>query len=255
MMGAMGREHTSKVYEHELRTLSDKILLMGSLVEEMLRKSILALTTRDEALAMDAMRTDRRINRLECEVDELALKILATRQPVASDLRFITMSLKIVTDLERMGDLGVNICERVIELGEEPPMELPAGVRALATEAIDAVHGSLDALVARDVALATRILEQDDVIDEHYSTIFEGILRLMARDPTAIYRATRVQSIAKYLERVGDHAMNVAETVVFLVNGKDIRHHKRLADGASDLPGARTRGPGSHPPPGRKPSS
>jgi len=246
----MAREHTSKVYEQELRTLGDKILLMGTLVEEMITKGIDALGKRDSELARETMRMDRRINRLECEVDELALRILATRQPVASDLRFITMALKIVTDLERIGDLGVNICERVIELSEEPPLEVDCPINKLAEEAKVALHEALNALSARDVALATEILNEDDLIDQHYQEVFEAILRLMSREPTAVYRATRIQSVAKYLERIGDHAMNIAETVVFLVNGKDIRHWNRLHD---DGTFPRPRG-GSRPPPSNLPS-
>jgi phosphate transport system protein len=215
---------------------------MGSLVEEMVGKGEAALRTRDTPLAQATMRLDRRINRLECEVDELAMRILAIRQPVASDLRFITTALKIVTDLERVGDLCVNICERVIELNEEPPLQLaprapgaegpgpwgsegPVGdLTTLADEAIAVVHEALDALVARDVDKATALLQRDAAIDEHYARIFHHLLALMASDPASIYRATRVQSIAKYLERIADHAMNIAETVVFLVKGTDIRH-------------------------------
>jgi phosphate transport system protein len=233
--------HTSKIYEQELRVLREKLLLMGSLVEEMIGKGDAALRTRDTPLAQATMRLDRRINRLECEVDELAMRILAIRQPVASDLRFITTALKIVTDLERVGDLCVNICERVIELNEEAPLQLaprapgedarpwgpegPVGdLTSLADEAIAVLHDALDVLVARDVDKATALLQRDAAIDEHYAQIFHHLLDLMASDPGSIYRATRVQSIAKYLERIADHAMNIAETVVFLVKGTDIRH-------------------------------
>lgn len=227
-------QHTSKAYEHELRTLREKILHMGSLVEEMIHQGSLAMTTRDTALARSTIKLDRRINRLECEVDELAMRILATRQPVASDLRFITTSLKMVTDLERIGDLSVNICERVIELNEEPPLPPVQELGSLSDEVIAVVHDALDALVARDVDRATALLTRDEVIDDHYTRIFQEVLGIMARDPSAIYRATRVQSIAKYLERIADHAMNVAETVVFLVKGKDIRHWNRRTE--SDFP-------------------
>lgn len=226
--------HTSKNYEQELGTLREKLLLMGSLVEDMIAKGATALSTRDTPLAQSTMRLDRRINRLECEVDELAMRILATRQPVASDLRFITTALKIVTDLERIGDLCVNICERVIELNEEPPLPPVADLESLAGEAISVVHEALDVLVARDVDRARALLTRDDGIDEHYGRIFKDVLELMARDPKSVYRATRVQSIAKYLERIADHAMNVAETVVFLVKGTDIRHYNRKYD--SDAP-------------------
>jgi len=223
----MPSKHTSRVYEQELRTLQDKLLHMGSLVEEMIAKGVTALKSRDTALAQSTMRLDRRINRLECEVDELAMRILATRQPVASDLRFITTALKIVTDLERIGDLCVNICERVMELNEEPPLAPVGDLGGLGAEAGTVVHEALDALVARDVSRATSLLTRDESIDEQYGEIFENVLELMSRDPKSIYRATRVQSIAKYLERIADHAMNIAETVVFLVNGTDIRHWNR----------------------------
>src|SRR6185369_10655470 len=154
----------------------------------------------------------------------LAMRILATRQPVASDLRFITTALKIVTDLERVGDLCVNICERVVELNEEPPLAPLVDLASLADEAAALVHEALDVLVVRDVDRATALVARDAAIDEHYARIFKDLLELMAREPSAIYRATRVQSIAKYLERIADHATNVAETVVFLVQGTDIRH-------------------------------
>jgi len=230
----MASEHTSRVYEHELRTLREKVVLMGSLAEEMIQKGILALRTRDTELAQSTRRVDRHINRLECEVDELCLRILAMRQPVASDLRFITTALKIVTDLERVGDVGVNICERVIELNEEPPLPEVIDVSSLADESLGVLHEALDALVARDVERATALLQRDDMIDEHYGRIFKQVLAMMSRDPSAIYRATRIQSIAKYLERIGDHAMNIAETVVFLVKGTDIRHYNRRNDVNAD---------------------
>jgi phosphate transport system protein len=230
--------HTIRAYEQELRNLREKLLLMGSLVEEMIAKGVAALSGRDTPLAQATVRLDRRINRLECEVDELAMRILATRQPVASDLRFITTALKIVTDLERIGDLCVNICERVIELNEEPPLRPLGDLGGLADEATSVVHDALDALVARDVEKATKLLDRDAAIDEHYGRIFRDVLDLMAHEPAAVYRATRVQSIAKYLERIADHAMNIAETVVFLVKGTDIRHGNRKAGNGSTPPGA-----------------
>lgn len=233
--------HTSRVYEHELRSLRDKLLLMGGLVEQMIGKSMEALTRRDSALARETMKTDRRINELEIEIDDLCMRILAMRQPVASDLRFVTTALKIVTDLERIGDLGVNICERVAELGDAQPLESFGDLVGLADEATEVVHEALDALVHRDVERATVLLSRDEAIDAQYAAIFERLLALMTKDPSTIYRATRVQSVAKYLERIGDHAMNIAETVVFLVKGKDIRHRHRHAD--------------TTPPPGNEPLS
>ncbi|MEJ7729156.1 MAG: phosphate signaling complex protein PhoU [Polyangiaceae bacterium] len=231
----MMNEHTSKVYEHELSTLREKLVLMGSLAEEMTLKGIEAHDSRDSELAKNTLKIDRRINRLECEVDELCMRILAMRQPVASDLRFITTALKIVTDLERIGDLGVNICERVMELNDEPPLPPIPELNALADDAIGTVREAIDALVARDVERATELLARDDIIDERYARLFTHLLQMMSEDPSIIFRATRVQSIAKYLERIADHAMNIAEDVVFLVRGKDIRHPNKRGD--SEVPG------------------
>jgi phosphate transport system protein len=216
--------HTSKTYEHELRTLREKLLLMGSLGEEMIAKGMTALGKRDAELARATILVDRRIDRLECEADELAMRILATRQPVASDLRFLTAALKIVTDLERIGDLAVSICERVVELCDEPALPARIDLAGLADEAGSALHEALDALVAHDARHATELLRRDDAIDEHYGRIFGEVLRMMGDDPATIFRATRLQSVAKYLERIADHAMNVSETVIFVVQGRDIRH-------------------------------
>lgn len=242
----MASAHTSKVYEHELRTLREKLLHMGSLVEEMIRASIRALEAQDAELARRTLLVDRRINRLECEVDELCMRILATRQPVASDLRFVTIALKVVTDLERMGDLCVNICERVIELaGEEDALPGPAlgDVVRLADEAKGVVREALDAFVVRDVTRASELLGRDHVIDEHYARIFRDLLTQMSEHPSSVYRATRIQSIAKYLERIADHAMNVAETVIFLVQGRDVRHRgKRMDSDAPTPPSSGKRG-------------
>ncbi len=203
---------------------------MGGMVEDMVTKAMRALATRDSALARSTMKMDRRINHLECEIDELSMRILAMRQPVASDLRFVTTALKIVTDLERIGDLAANICERVAELNTQPPGPTNLDLGELADQATLVVHEALEALVHRDVEHAIELLGRDELIDAQYTRIFERLLALMAQDSTAIYRATRIQSIAKYLERIGDHATNIAETVVFLVKGKDIRHRHRWDD-------------------------
>lgn len=231
---AMASRHTSKVYEQELRTLRERLLLMGSLAEEMIQKSMRALKSRDAQLAMETRRVDRHINRLECEVDEMCLRVLATRQPVASDLRFITTALKIVTDLERIGDMGVNICERVLELCDDSPLPETVDLSTLANDSLSVLHEALDALVSRDTERANRILARDDTIDEQYTRVFQQVLSMMSRDPNTIYRATRIQSIAKYLERIGDHAMNIAETVIFLVSGTDVRHENRMSKSGID---------------------
>ncbi len=225
----MSRAHTDREYEGELRKIREQLLLMGAKVEEMLTASMRALIERDSELAQRTLETDRQINRIEVETDELCLRVLARRQPVASDLRFLTIALKLVTDLERMGDLGVNICERVLELNEEPPLKPYVDLVNMAEAAQSMLRDALDAFVASDVARAEGVIERDAAVDAYYASIFRDLLTYMMENPRNIYRATRVQSIAKYIERLADHATNIAEMVVFMVRGKDIRHG-RLAD-------------------------
>lgn len=253
----MPRQHTDREYEGELSRIREMLLMMGAKVEEMLSQAMKALVERDSDLAERTLAIDRQINRLEMEVDDLCLKVLARRQPVASDLRFVTMALKVVTDLERMGDLGVNICERVLELNEDPSaQQAPSGLQErspprepaalqepsaqqdtplkpyvevanMAEAAQEMLREALDAFVAGDAERAQHIVERDSKVDAYYATIFRELLTHMMANPRNIYRATRVQSIAKYIERIADHATNVAEMVVFMVRGKDIRHAGR----------------------------
>lgn len=226
----MGRSHTDREYEGELHKLRDSLLLMGAKVEEMIANSIKALLDRDSDLARRMMAFDREINRLEVDTDDLCLRILARRQPVASDLRFITSALKLVTDLERIGDLGFNICERVLELNQEPPLKPYIDLPKMAEAAQEMIREALDAFVAGDAERARQVISRDDIVDAYYAQIFRELLTYMMEDPRNIYRATRLQSIAKYLERIGDHATNLAEMVVFMVQVKDIRHPGRLIE-------------------------
>jgi phosphate transport system protein len=224
----LGVKHTDREYEAELEKVREHLLLMGARVEEMIANSMKALVERDSDLARRMIDFDHIINRLELDTDELCLRVLARRQPVASDLRFLTTALKLVTDLERIGDLGVNICERVAELNEEPPLKLYIDLPRMAEEVQNMVKEALDAFVARDADRAQRVIERDQIVDAYYAQTFRELLTYMMEDPRNIYRATRAQSIAKYLERIGDHATNLAEMVVFMVKGKDIRHAGRL---------------------------
>ncbi len=232
----MPRLHTDRLYEGELRKIREMLLMMGAKVEEMLSHAMRALIERDTELAERTLYIDRQINRLEMEVDDLCLRVLARRQPVASDLRFVTMALKVVTDLERMGDLGVNICERVIELNEEPPLKPYVEVVNMAEAAQEMLREALDAFVAGDAERAQAIVERDSKVDAYYTAIFRELLTYMMENPRNIFRATRVQSIAKYIERIADHATNLAEMVVFMVRGKDIRHVGKLERRATSRP-------------------
>ena len=225
------KKHTDHEYEAELREVREHVLLMGARVEDMMRQAMLALINRDTELAQRTISEDNQVNRLEVESDELCLRILARRQPVASDLRFITIALKLVTDLERIGDVVVNICERVIELNQEPPLRPYRSIQQMAEGAEGMVREALDAFVKGDAERAHHVLGMDRNVDDDYSRIFRELLTYMMEDPRTIFRATRLQSIAKYLERIADHATNIAEMVVFMVKGKDIRHQGRRGIG------------------------
>ena len=225
------QKHTDREYEAELETLKEKLLLMGARTEELISQAMRAFAERDADSAKLTMRIDRQVDQLELDIDQLCLKILARRQPVASDLRLITTTMKLVTDLERIGDLGVNVCERVIELSAEPPLPATQSVTRIAEAALAMLHDALDAFVAGNTELAEEVIERDGQVDSYYAQLFPELLQLMMKDSGSVFRATRLQSIAKYLERIADHATNLAEMVVFMVRGKDVRHAFALSRG------------------------
>jgi phosphate transport system protein len=222
------REHTDQEYEQELRHLREQLLLMGSHVEGMIGSSLKALVERDSELAERTIAADRTIDRMEVEIDGLCLQIMARRQPVASDLRLVATVLKAVTDLERMGDLGVNIAERVLELNCEPPLKPYVDLPRMANQAQTMLREALDAFVAKDADRAGQVIALDQAMDDLYAQVFRELLTYMMEDSKNVYRATRLQSVAKYLERIADHATNLAELVVFMVKGRDIRHQSSL---------------------------
>jgi phosphate transport system protein len=222
----IGRPHTDREYEAQLLRLMDLFLLMGARVEEMISQGVRSLVERDSRLAKTIIDGDIRVDRLEIEIDELCMAILALRQPVASDLRFITTILKMDREIERIGDLAVNICERVIELNEEPPLKPYVDIPRMSDEARGMVRDALDALVHNDAVLAQEVITRDSKLDAYFAQIVRELLTYMMEDPRNIYRATRVQSIAKHIERIGDHATNLAEMVIFNVKGKDVRHSR-----------------------------
>ena len=216
--------HTDKTYELELKELRDRLLTMGGKVEAAIAASVRAVTERDAELAQKVKASDVEVNRLEVEVDNACRRLLALRQPAASDLRFITTALKIVTDLERMGDLAVNIAERASDLAQAPPLRPLHDLSSLADMVEAQLKGSLDAFVERDPAKAEEVMRGDDLADALYLRIFNELLTLMMEDPRAIRRATAIMFAAKHLERFGDHAVNLAEMVIYMVRGTDVRH-------------------------------
>ncbi len=225
--------HTDKAYEAELQGLRDKLLEMGGLVEHAIAASVRSITERDAQRAEQIKLRDREINRMEVEIDGSCRRILALRQPAASDLRFITTALKIVTDLERMGDLAVNVAERAIDLSPVPPLAPLHDLSRLADLAEAQLKLALDAFVTRDVAKAEEVMRSDANVDVLYLKIFNDLLAIMMEDSRKIRRATSVLFAAKHLERFGDHATNVAEMVVYMVRGTDVRHPRSRDEGAA----------------------
>jgi phosphate transport system protein len=218
------RRHTDASYEGELDGLRRQLWQMCSKVCDAVDAAIRAFERGNTELARRVIHGDREIDQLETSIDEMALRILARRQPVASDLRFIAATLKLVTDLERIGDLGSNIAERVVESTEYSLAQQKATVLRMADAALGMVRDALDAYDTRDVGKAEQVLERDDVVDAYYAGLFAEIVAKLRAEPQTADEATRLQSISRHLERIADHATNIAEMVVFMVRGDDVRH-------------------------------
>jgi len=221
-------EHTSKHYEQQLRLLKDKLLLMSHQAEQMIADAMRALSERRPSLAEEVISRDDTLDQLEVEIDTLCYQNLALEQPVASDLRFIATALKIVRDIERIGDTAVNIAERARELIQEPELKKLIALPIMAEAAQRILKESLDAFVNSDADLAQKVVNEDDTVDDLYEQIFRELLTYMLEDTRNISRALKLIFIAKNLERVGDHSANIGEMVVFMVRGQDIRHGTRV---------------------------
>lgn len=210
--------------DEELAELKTKLVNMASLAEDQIDKALAALVKRDSALAYRVIEQDHKVNALDVEIDEDCIRLLALHQPAARDLRLVTTGMKISTELERISDLAENVCERTIELNEEPQLKPYIDIPRMGNLARIMVKESIDAFVKDDSALARKVLAHDDLVDELMEQIFRELLSFMIEDPHTISRAIRLSFIAKYIERVADHATNIAELVVYLVEGKIIRH-------------------------------
>ncbi|HEX9662428.1 MAG TPA: phosphate signaling complex protein PhoU [Candidatus Binatia bacterium] len=224
----MPTEHTDKRYEEELSKLREEILYMGGMIEDQIQKSIKSLVERDSKLAELIIERDHEVNRLDVDIDDICVRLLALHQPAGRDLRFITTGLKITTDLERIGDMAVNICERALELNLEPQLKPYIDIPRMARVAQRMIRESLDAFVREDTELALKVCKDDEEVDQLNSQIFREVVTFMIDDPHTINRAIKISSISKYLERIADHATNIAEMVIFMVKGKSIRHLKEL---------------------------
>jgi phosphate transport system protein len=212
-------------FQRELEALKENLLKMATLVEEALRDAIQSLVKRDSDLAKKTMEKEDQINLMENTIDEMCLKLLALRQPMAVDLRFITSAMKIITDLERMGDQAVNICERALSLNQEPQLKPYIDIPRMAVIAQSMVKDVLDAFVNRDSKLARSVCERDDLVDGLNDQVFRELLTYMISDPKTITRAVHLMIVCRCLERIADHATNIAEDVIFMVDALVIKHH------------------------------
>jgi phosphate transport system protein len=216
--------HIYKPFDKELSDLKENLLLLGKLVEKAINKAMTALGERNDELAAAVIANDDLVDNQELKIDELCLKILALRQPAARDLRFIITAIKVNYDLERIGDMAVNICERVQELNAEPQLKPYVDLPRMADIVQQMLKQSLTAFVNANPDLAWQVIKQDEQVDQLHGQIFHELLDYMTRDFSTVTRSTRLLFISKYLERIADHAVNVAELVIFMVQGKIVRH-------------------------------
>ncbi len=212
------------IFDDELIALKERVLKLGLMVETAIRDSVKALVERESELAKDVIKRDHLVNALDVSIDEECVRLIALRQPMARDLRLITTAMKITTDLERMGDLAVNIAERAIELNEEPQLKPFVNIPKMAEISQSMVKDALDAFVAGCSRLPYEVIKKDDEVDELTVRNFEELLALMIQDPKIIPLAVKRTYIAKYLERIADHATNIAEMIIYMCKGKIIRH-------------------------------
>lgn len=219
--------HTARKFEEELSLLRQHLLGMAGRVEDMIHRAGRALVERDASLAEEIIALDGAVNWAEVEIDEQCLLILARHQPLASDLRFVTLAMKMVTDLERIADLAVNICERAIDLGQAERIVVHSDI-PLMTEMVESmVKDAIDAFVTRDSSKAWGVIERDAQIDALYHRVFQDSLAQMRLKPKEVHQLIHIQSVAKWLERMGDHSTNLAELVIYMIDGHDVRHPNR----------------------------
>jgi phosphate transport system protein len=212
-------------FDEELKLLKEKLLEMAARAEEQIALAVRGLKDREEGLACQVLDREEAINLLDIEIDEMALRLLALRQPMAADLRFITSAMKISSDLERIGDLAVNIAQRTIDLLKSPQLKPLIDIPQMALMAQEMVRDVLNAFINGDDKLARDVCERDDQMDKLNQQVFRELLTYMMEDPATISRAVDLILVGRHLERIADHATNIGEDVIYMVRGKTIKHH------------------------------
>ena len=211
-------------FEKDLDTLTEEILRLGSMCEEAIERALQALVERDSEMAARVIAGDEALDQQELVIDQLCIDLIGLQQPMASDLRFLTTALKITPEIERMGDLAVNIAERSIELNREPLLKPLIDIPRMARIAVGMLRDALQAFLHQDAEAANAIIRRDDEVDRLMEQVFRELLSFMMEDPATITRALRLTFVAKYFERVADHVTNICEMVVFMAEGRIIRH-------------------------------
>jgi phosphate transport system protein len=213
-------------FDHDIEKLKELILRMGAMAEDAIAQSIRALVERDSAVAERVITLDDEIDRLELEIDQLTLELIAKMQPAARDLRMVVTAMRVTPELERIADLAQDVCERAIELNREAPLKPLIDIPRLAAIAQDMVRQAIDAFVRQDADLARDVILRDDYVDDLTEHSFRELLTYMLEDSRNISRAIRLTFIGKYFERIADSATNIAEMVVYLVDGRIVKHQK-----------------------------
>ena len=235
-MGAQAVATQLRHFDQELEQLKSKLLAMSALVESAVYRSITAVVQKDRKLAEEVLQSESRVNQMEIEIDDQAISLLALQQPMAGDLRLITSAIKINTDLERMGDLAVNIAQRALALMDDPMVQPLIDIPHIGGLVQSMVRKALDAFVAKDAELARSVLASDDAVDNLRTAFFHELISFMQREPGNIPQGLSLLSIVRNLERIADHSTNIAEDVLFYVKGVDVRHHAEAYPGGP--PGA-----------------
>ncbi len=212
------------VRSEDLEKLREMLLRMATLVETSIKNSVKSLVDRDSELAKAVIKQDHIVNSMDVQIDEECIRLLALMQPMGSDLRFITTAMKLTTDLERIADNSVNIAERALELNVEPLLKPYIDVPIMADISSGMVRDAIDAFIRRDRKLALDVIKRDDKVDELNAAVLHELAFIMTQDPSTAFRAMKVSYVSKYLERIADHATNLAEMVIYLIDGKIIRH-------------------------------
>ena len=218
-------ERIVRHFQEELEQLKQRLLEMGGLAEDRVRTAVQSLISRDMTMVETVLSGDDPINRLHIEIDSRCFTMLALHQPMAVDLRAIVSAVKINTDLERVGDLAINIAEAGVRYLKHPPVKELVDIPRMAAIAERMLRDSLDAYVRRDIAMAAAVLNEDDALDALKTQVFRDLLTYMLSDPTKIEPALDLVLVSRHLERIGDHATNIAEDVIFMVSARDVRHH------------------------------